>query len=251
VEIAKAYLLGVHPVTESWGAGPPGQAATNRDLSVYFSPGVIWGAFALADLTGTLPAFWRDRLEHFYIQVSTTGIGPYTTKFSIAEVRPEALDPLVRLKPDLPGRMNELYSASLSRTLQPKRMGAHAHPCILFCQPAARELSRPAQDLAADAVGLMGFDECAVQPAQVANALFAAGPYGLWEYECAGAVALQDLSSGNHIGIPRVVYDLLRFQSLIFVLEDLRERLAPVPFVGRTVAQYLSLLATARRKAHP
>ena len=95
----------------------------------------------------------------------------------------------------------------------------------------------------------MGFDKCAVFPAQLDNTLFAAGAYTILEYEsvCAFALQPQPEPLPNRISIPYIVRQALGLQSFITILEDLRERADRLPFVRKTVAGYLSSSATRKQ----
>jgi hypothetical protein len=245
MKLTDAYLLGIHPDVKK----PPAHISeADRDVWLRLPGGLTWGVFALSDHLVELPEFWRERIEHVYAQFAPRSLGPYTLNLSLVHLKLAALPEIVALKSEFPHRTNELYARLFPPAQEPRRSGEHAYPSILFCQPDPAEFSRPAQDLASEAVKLMGFDACAVLPAVLDNAIFVGGPYSLSEYKSVGAFATEGPAERKHIAIPRIVHDCLLYQSLIYIMEDLDERVGRIPFVQQTVAGYLSKLKKARRK---
>ncbi len=248
MQVTEAYLFGVHTTTEPTTKSTPVRAA-EREVSIYLPAGVGWGWFALVDLSSSIPSFWTPYVNRFYRQYTPDALGPYSVTLSVAELNPDSIRELSDLKTDLPKRVNELYAAVFPERTKPKHSGGHTYPSILFCQLDPKEYARPVEDLADDAVCLMGFDKCAVFPAQLDNALFAAGAYTMLEYESVCAFALEPPPAPlpNGIGIPYIVRQALGLQSFIAILEDLRERADRLPFVRKTVAGYLSSFATRKQ----
>jgi hypothetical protein len=248
MKLANAYLLGIHltfgerPVILV-GEGTLGEAG--RYLQTYVEGGLTWGSFRLGELRPALPSFWRDLIERIDVKRLPDRIGGYNVYHSITCLKPESINELAGLKSTFPDRLNELSDAMFP-WFPTAHLDGHTFPNVLFCQPVPEELSHSRDRIASDAVALMGFDACAIQPAVLDNSLFVTGPYSLSEFESVGALALEPKGPGDEIRIPRIVYDLLGYQGLILILKDLRSRASRVSFVKTPVAEYLRRRADAR-----
>src|SRR5439155_22746780 len=111
MDLSGAYLLGIHPTTAEAARNSEFITPADRDVSIYFPGGLLWGAFMLTEFSSGLPEFWKERIEHFYLKYSPDTTGPYTLKLSIAQLKPRTLLDLGHLKTEFPQRINELYGA--------------------------------------------------------------------------------------------------------------------------------------------